>query len=69
MPIKPVIRPPTRKEINLGRRWAKSLAGPTTLAAMLVASVAMQSETMATISVTGLSNRVSSCTGSQIGAP
>ena len=42
----PVISPPMRKEIRFGHRWAKSLAGLTTLAAMLVASVARQSDSI-----------------------
>ena len=65
----PVIRPPVRNEIRRGQRWAKSLAGLTTLAAMLVASVARQSETIATTSTSGLRNRESSSTGSQIASP
>ena len=40
----PVMKPPMRNEIRRGQRWAKSLAGLTTLAAMLVASVAMHSD-------------------------
>ena len=42
----PVISPPVRKEIRRGQRLEKSLAGLTTLAAMLVASVARQSANM-----------------------
>ena len=38
------MKPPMRNEIRRGQRWAKSLAGLTTLAAMFVASVAMQSD-------------------------
>ena len=44
MPMMPVMKPPMRNEIRRGQRWAKSLAGLTTLAAMFVASVAMQSD-------------------------
>ena len=65
----PVIRPPVRKLIRRGQRWEKSLAGLTTLAARLVASVATQSESIAITSTTGLLNRVSRSTGSQIAAP
>ena len=52
----PVISPPMRNEIHRGQRWAKSLAGLTTLAAMFVASVAMHSESIATTSTTGFVN-------------
>ena len=52
----PVIKPPMRNEIRRGQRWAKSLAGLTTLAAMFVASVAMQSDDIATTSTTGFLN-------------
>ncbi len=48
-----------------GESAAKSLAGPTTLAAMLVASVATQSASIATMSTTGFLKRVSTSTGSQ----
>ena len=40
MPRTPVIRPPVLKLMKRGRAFAKSLAGETTLAAMLTASVA-----------------------------
>ena len=53
MPITPVMSPPMRNETHRGPRWAKSFAGLTTFAAMLVASVATQSESIATISTTG----------------
>ena len=65
----PVMKPPMRKEILRGARWAKSLAGLTTLAAMFVASVAMQSASIATTSTTGFLKRVSTSTGSQIVSP
>ena len=65
----PVIRPPVRKEMRLGHRWAKSLAGLTTLAAMLVASVARHSANMEITSTAGFVMRASSTTGSQIGWP
>src|SRR5436309_14726299 len=68
-PTTPVIKPPARKEIWRGARWAKSLAGLTTLAAMLVANVAMQRAIIATINTTGLSKRVSTSTGSQMDCP
>ncbi len=40
IPIMPVINPPVRNEIHLGKAFAKSFAGETTLAAMFTASVA-----------------------------
>ena len=63
------MKPPVRKEIVRGARWAKSLAGDTTLAAMLVASVAMQSATIASSSTAGFLKRVSTSTGSQMVVP
>ena len=58
-----------RNEIRRGQRCAKSFAGLTTLAAMLVASVARQSETIAIESTQGSRNRDSTSTGSQIDSP
>ncbi len=45
--------PPVRNEIRRGQRWEKSFAGLTTLAAMFVARVARQSETIATVRTQG----------------
>ena len=69
MPITPVMNPPMRNETHRGARWAKSFAGLTTLAAMLVASVAMHSESMATTSTIGFLNLLSTTIGSQIVLP
>jgi hypothetical protein len=69
MPMTPVISPPVRKEIQRGARLEKSLAGLTTLAAILVAKVAMQSASIATISTTGLVKRVSTSIGSHSVSP
>ena len=63
------MNPPVRKVIFFGARCAKSFAGLTTLAAMFVASVAMQSAIIATTSTTGFLKRVSTSTGSQIVEP
>ena len=65
----PVMMPPVRKLIRRGARLAKSFAGETTLAAMLVESVAMASVISARTESTGLSKRCMSCTGSQIAFP
>ncbi len=69
MPMTPVMYPPVRNEILLGHRLAKSLAGLTTLAAMLVASVARHSDASATTRSTGFLKRVRSTTGSQMVSP
>src|SRR5258708_5072717 len=61
--------PPIRKEIHRGARWAKSLAGLTTLAAIFVARVAMHNASIATTRSTGLVKRVNTSTGSQIVTP
>ena len=64
-----MIRPPVRKLTNRGARLAKSLAGETTLAAMLVESVATASVTSAAAESQGIPNRAITCTGSQTGSP
>src|SRR3954462_15342370 len=69
IPITPVMNPPTRKLITLGQTWAKSFAGLTTLAAMFVASVAMQMEIIAIESVSLFSNLLSNTIGSQMAWP
>ena len=65
----PVMKPPVRNDIFFGARWAKSLAGETTLAAMFVARVAMQRATIARSSTAGFLKRVSTSTGSQMVVP
>src|SRR6516162_6220465 len=69
MPTNPVINPPVRKEIKLGRRLEKSLEGETTLAATLVFSVAVNRAMSAMKATTGWRKRVNSTTGSQIASP
>src|SRR5437899_2657961 len=69
MPTTPVINPPVRNEIRLGRRLEKSFDGETTLAATFVFSVAIISAIKATNATSGWLNFPSSTTGSQIGAP
>src|SRR5579862_9291988 len=69
MPTTPVISPPVRNEIKLGRKLEKSLDGETTFAATLVFSVATSSAISATNATSGWLNLPSSTTGSQIGSP
>ena len=69
MPSRPVINPPSRKVIQRGKALAKSLAGETTLAAMLTDSVATTTVNMQTATMTGCVNCPTSCTGSQIVLP
>src|SRR5580704_5502555 len=69
MPRPPVIKPPVRKEIRLGRRFEKSFDGETTFAATLVLSVAMSNATNAITATSGWLNFPSNTTGSQIGSP
>src|SRR5262249_30205147 len=64
-----VTSPPVRKEIRRGHRWAKSLAGLTTLAAMLVARVARHSASMATTTAALSWNLPRRTTGSQMALP
>ena len=68
-PTTPVMIAPVRKEIRRGHRLAKSLAGLTTLAARLVASVARHSPNSPTTCSTGLWKRDSSTTGSHSALP
>ena len=65
----PVIGPPVRKLIRRGDGAVKSLAGPTTLAAMFVANVATHNANVATTSTSGLLKRVSTSTGFQNVSP
>src|SRR5439155_16980441 len=69
MPSTPVISPPVLKLMNRGNALAKSLAGDTTLAAMLTATVATTTVNIETATTTGDVNRPTSCTGSQIASP
>src|SRR5438105_15361761 len=65
MPRIPVIRPPVRKEIHFGNAFAKSLAGDTTFAAMLTASVATTTVNIETAITIGALNCATSFTGSR----
>src|SRR5438105_2712696 len=69
MPRTPVIKPPVRKLINLGRAFEKSYEGLTIFAATLTESVATARVKSAKITTSGLSNLPVSVTGSQMGAP
>src|SRR5215469_70757 len=69
MPTTPVMSPPLRNDIRLGRRFEKSLEGETTLAATFVFNVAISSATSATSATNGWLNFPSNTTGSQIGSP
>src|ERR1700719_40884 len=69
MPTTPVIKPPVRNEIRLGRKLEKSFDGETTFAATFVFSVATVRAIKATNATSGWLNFPSSTTGSQIGAP
>src|ERR1700754_400247 len=69
MPMTPVINPPVLKLIRAGARFAKSLAGPTILAAILVASVDRATASMAKLTSSLLSNLPASTTGSQMVVP
>ena len=63
------MRPPVLNEIRRGKALAKSLAGETTLAAMLTASVATTAVNIETATTTGALKRPTSWTGSQIASP
>src|SRR6266540_4950919 len=65
----PVKRPPVLKRIARGNALAKSLAGETTFAAMLTASVATTAVNMEIATTTGALNCATSWTGSQIARP
>src|SRR5215204_1334363 len=61
----PVIKPPVRNEIQRGKALAKSLAGETTLAAILTESVATTIVNIEIATTTGWENWPTSLTGSQ----
>ena len=69
IPRTPVIKPPVRKLISLGRALEKSYEGLTMLAATLTDRVATASVKSAKITTRGLSNFPVRVTGSQMGAP
>src|ERR1044071_10375485 len=69
MPRMPVISPPNRKVIQRGKALAKSLAGDTTLAAMLTDSVATTTVNIDTATTSGWLNWPTNCTGSQMVLP
>src|SRR5262245_27289684 len=64
MPMTPVINPPVRKDIQRGKALAKSLAGETTLAAMLTASVATTAVNIEIATTGTLSNWLTTFNGS-----
>ena len=61
--------PPVLKSMSRGKALAKSLAGDTTLAAMLTASVATTAVNIEMAMTSGASKRATSLTGSQIASP
>ena len=69
MPTTPVMSPPVRKEMRLGRKFEKSFDGETTFAATFVFSVATSSATSAMSAISGRLKRYSKTTGSQIAVP
>ncbi len=69
IPITPVIYPPIRKLILAGDRLAKSLAGLTILAAILVARVEMATAIMAKLTIHLFSNLLANTKGSHIVEP
>jgi len=69
MPRMPVIRPPVLKLMRRGNMFARSLAGETTLAAMLTAMVATTTVNMEIAMMSGDVNLPTSTTGSQIACP
>src|SRR5215469_3528219 len=69
IPTTPVINPPVRNEIKLGRKLEKSFEGETTFAATLVFNVATSSATSATIAASGLLNFAIKITGSHMASP
>src|SRR5438874_10356368 len=69
IPRTPVIRPPVRKLISLGRAFEKSYDGLTMLAATLTDRVATASVKSAKTTTSGLSNWPTSATGSQTALP
>ena len=60
----PVINPPVRNEISRGKALAKSLAGETTLAAMLTARVATTAVNIEIATTSTLSNWLTTFNGS-----
>jgi hypothetical protein len=69
MPTRPVMRPPRLKLILPGQRLEKSLAGETTLAAMLTEMVATMTPKTPRPTIQGLPSFAKRSTGSQIGVP
>ncbi len=69
MPMNAVINPPLTKLIFFGARFENPFAGATTLAAILVVSVAIVRASMETKITVGFSNFESKTTGSQIACP
>ena len=64
------MRPPVLKLMSRGNAFAKSLAGETTLAAMLTASVATTTVNIEIATTTGEREACRrACTGSQIASP
>ena len=68
-PRMPVMSPPVLNLIQRGKALAKSLAGETTLAAMLTARVATTAVNIETATTTGLVNFPTSLMGSQMASP
>jgi len=69
MPMRPVRRPPVRKEIQRGNALEKSLAGLTTLAAMFTDKVATTMVNMAAATSARLWKWPTRSTGSQMALP
>src|SRR6478672_2244364 len=69
IPINPVRTPPRANVISRGNALAKSLAGDTTLAAMLTDSVATTTVNIAMATTIGWRNSPTSKTGSQMALP
>ncbi len=69
MPIRPVSRPPVRKEMKRGKAFEKSLAGETTLAAMFTLKVATTMVNIAMATNARLSKWPTRSTGSQMAFP
>ena len=65
----PVMRPPVLNAMRRGKAFAKSLAGETTLAAMLTASVATTAVNIEIATTIGCWKRPTSLIGSQIASP
>ena len=69
MPRTAVVTPPARKLSRCGMTFTNALAGATTLAAMLVLSVATMSPTKPALVAPTPPTHCSSSTGSAMGAP